>query len=99
LGVEINITVHKQKGTQTDKARKVLDMHGNDMRKKYATEGSAIGYKIKDGKYTDTIALIFYVKKKKSKEELLSQGIMPIPKEIDGVPTDVVVMSKGFQPR
>jgi hypothetical protein len=99
LGVEINITVYKQKATQTDKARRVLDMHGNDMRKKYATEGSAIGYKIKDGKYTDTIALIFYVKKKKSKEELLSQGIIPIPKEIDGVPTDVVVMSKGFQPR
>ena len=74
-------------------------MHGHDIRKKYAAEGSAVGYKIKDGKYTDTVALIFYVKKKKSKEELLSQGISLIPEKIEGVPTDIVVISKGFQPR
>jgi endonuclease G len=91
--------VYKEKATQTERARRLLNMHGNDMRKKYTTDGTAIGYKIKDGKYTDTIALIFYVKKKKSKEELLSEGITPIPKEIDGIPTDVVVISKGFQPR
>ena len=75
-------------------------MHDDEIRKKYAVEGSAVGYKIKDGKYTDTVALIFYVKKKKkSKEELLSEGISPIPDKMDGIPTDVVVMSKGFQPR
>jgi hypothetical protein len=96
---EIHITMSKQKAAQTDKARKILGSHGDDMKKKYAIEGSAVGYKVKDGKYTDTVALIFYVKEKKSKEELLSHGITPIPKEIDGVPTDVVVISKGFQPR
>jgi endonuclease G, mitochondrial len=91
--------MYKQKASQTDKARRLLNTHSYDMRKKYAIEGSAVGYKVKDGKYTDTVALIFYVKEKKSKEELLSHGITPIPKEIDGVPTDVVVISKGFQPR
>ena len=58
-----------------------------------------MGYKIKDGKYTDLVALIFYVKKKKSESELMSEGITPIPKKINGIATDVVVMPKGFKPR
>jgi endonuclease G len=93
------LRMSKQKATQIDQAKRYLKMHGDEIRKKYAVEGSAVGYKIKDGKYTDTVALIFYVKKKKSNEELLSQGISPIPEKIDGIPTDIVVMSKGFQPR
>ena len=89
----------QQKATQIDQAKRFLKMHDDEIRKKFAVEGSAIGYKIKDGKYTDTVALIFYVKKKKTKEELLAEGISPIPDKMDGIPTDVVVMSKGFQPR
>lgn len=89
----------KQKASEIDHAKRFLKMHDDEIRKKYAVEGSAIGYKIKDGKYTDTVALIFYVKKKKSKEELLSEGISPIPEKMDGIPIDVVVMSKGFRPR
>jgi hypothetical protein len=89
----------KQKTTEIDQAKRYLRMHDDEIRKKYAVEGSAVGYKIKDGRYTDTVALIFYVKKKKSKEELLSEGISPIPEKMDGIPTDVVVVSKGFQPR
>jgi hypothetical protein len=88
-----------QKATQIDKAKRYLNMHGDDLRKKYATDGSAVGYKLKNGKYIDTVALIFYVKKKKNKQELSSQGITPIPEKMDGIPTDVVVISKGFQPR
>jgi hypothetical protein len=88
-----------QKATEIDQAKRFLKMHDDEIRKKYAVEGSAVGYKIKDGKYTDTVALIFYVKKKKSKEELLSEGISEIPDKMDGMPTDVVVVSKGFQPR
>jgi hypothetical protein len=93
------LRMSKQKATQIDLAKRYLKVHDDEIRKKYAVEGSAVGYKIKDGKYTDTVALIFYVKKKKSKEELLSEGISPIPEKMDGIPTDVVVMSKGFQPR
>jgi hypothetical protein len=89
----------KQKTTEIDHAKRYLKMHDDKIRKKFAVEGSAVGYKVKDGKYTDTVALIFYVKKKKSKEELLSEGISPIPEKMDGIHTDVVVMSKGFQPR
>lgn len=89
----------KQRATQIDHAKRYLKIHDDEIMKKFALEGSAVGYKIKDGKYTDTVALIFYVKKKKSKEELLSEGISPIPEKMDGIPTDVVVISKGFQPR
>jgi hypothetical protein len=90
--------VSREKTAETEKARRFLDMHGDDMRRKYGIEGSAVGYKIKNGKYTDRIALIFYVKKKKSKEELLSECLSPIPREIDGITTDVVI-SRGFKPR
>ena len=93
------LRMSKQKATQIDQAKRYLKMHDDEISKKYAVEGSAVGYKIKDGKYTDTVALVFYVKKKRSKEELLSEGISPIPDKMDGIPTDVVVMSKGFQPR
>jgi hypothetical protein len=93
------LRMSKQKASEIDHAKRFLKMHDDEIRKKYAVEGSAIGYKIKDGKYTDTVALIFYVKKKKSKEELLSEGISPIPEKMDDIPTDVVVMSKGFRPR
>jgi hypothetical protein len=89
----------KQKATQVDKAKRFLNIHGDEIRKKYGIEGSAVGYKIKDGRYTDTVALIFYVKRKKSKDELLSQGITSMPEKLGGIPTDVVVMPKGFLPR
>jgi hypothetical protein len=89
----------KQQVTQIDRAKKVLNTYEDEFKKKYATEGSAIGYKVKDRKYTDTISLIFYVRKKKSKKELSSEGIQEIPKEIDGIPTDVVARPAGIQPR
>ena len=87
------------RATAIDKVRKFLNRHGDDLRKKYVTEGIAIGYKVKDGKYTDTIALIFYVKEKKHIEDLLSEGILPIPNEIVGIPTDVVARPKEIRPR
>jgi hypothetical protein len=82
-----------------DKAKSILATKGNELNHKYAAEGFAVGYKIKNGKYSDTVALIFYVKKKKNTEELLAKGISPIPKKIEGVPTDVIVISKGFRSR
>jgi hypothetical protein len=80
------------------KAKRLLNLHRDDMKEKYGIEGSAVGYKTENGKFTDRIALIFYVKEKKSEQELSSQGISSIPREIEGIPTDVVV-SKGFKPR
>jgi hypothetical protein len=85
--------------TITDKAKRLLNIQSNDMCDKYGAEGTAVGYKVKDGKYTDTVAIIFYVKKKKSSEQLTTEGINIIPKKIEGICTDVVVIEKGFKPK
>jgi len=47
--------------------------------------GVDVGQKIVDGKKTDVIAIIVYVEKKRDVPEEFA-----IPKEIQGVPTDVV---------
>jgi hypothetical protein len=89
----------KHEAKEFDQAKRRLKVHDHEISKKYAIEDYAVGYKIKDGKYTDTVALIFYVKKKKSKEELLAEGIDLIPEKIDGIPTDTVARPKGFMPK
>ena len=78
----------------TEKAKRFISIHGNDLRDKYGAEGTAVGYKVKNGKYTENVALIFYVKKKKTNE-----GTSVIPKKIEGILTDVVVIGKGFKPK
>jgi endonuclease G len=85
--------------TITEKARRFISIHGNDLRDKYGAEGTAVGYKVKNGKYTENVALIFYVKKKKSNEQLRMEGTNMIPKKIKGICTDVVVVEKGFKPK
>jgi hypothetical protein len=82
-----------------DKARKYLNVHRNDLRKKFNANGVAIGYKNKGGKYTGTIALIFYVNKKKNARDLLAEGILPVPAKVDGIPTDVVARPMKIRPR
>jgi endonuclease G len=81
-----------------DKIRKYLYMHGDDLRKKFNANGIAAGYKIKGGKYTGTIALVFYVNKKKNTRDLLAEGTLPVPSEVDGIPTDVVARPKEIRP-
>jgi hypothetical protein len=58
-----------------------------------------IGYKTQNGKLTNKVALVFYVTKKKSRDEIMSEGGIPIPEEIDGIATDIVEVAGGFQPR
>ncbi|HJT48128.1 MAG TPA: hypothetical protein VJ729_08080 [Nitrososphaeraceae archaeon] len=81
------------------KAKDVLATQRDELKKKYSVDSTGIGYKIRNGKLTDTIAIIFYVKRKKTTEELMSEGITPIPAEIEGIPTDVISIPKGFRPR
>jgi hypothetical protein len=89
----------KNESIRVDEARKFLNANGEKIKKKYGLDGYAIGYKTKQGKYTDTIALIFYVKKKKGTKELASENLEQIPREIDGILTDVVARPKGIEPR
>ena len=56
-----------------DKAKDILNRHLVEQKKKYLVEQTGIGYKIQDGKLTDIVAILFYVKKKKNKDELVLQ--------------------------
>lgn len=82
-----------------EKAKDLLATRRDELKKKYSVDSTGIGYKIRNGKLSDTIAVLFYVKRKKTKEELMSEGIPQIPEEIEGVPTDVIAIPKGFRPR
>jgi hypothetical protein len=74
---------------QLENARKMLDKHGEEIRSRWPNSGTGIGYKIRKGMITDEVAIIFYVKKKKSKEDLSADGKKPIPENFYGIPTDV----------
>jgi hypothetical protein len=80
-----------------DKAKSIIKREGSNFIKKYGAIGSAVGFKITDGVITDKTAIIFYINKKKTLEELTRENILPIPKEIEGIPTDVVAITKGFE--
>jgi hypothetical protein len=89
----------QDKHEDEDKAKDILNRYRLELKKKYLVEQTGIGYKIQNGKLTDTVAILFYVKKKKNKDELGAEGVLPIPKEIEGIPTDVIAIPEGFKPQ
>jgi hypothetical protein len=70
--------------------------HVEELTKKYGTPNIGIGFKTKGDKPTKEIAIIFFVKKKKSAKKLKEEGIEPVPQYIDGIPTDIVEAPEGF---
>jgi hypothetical protein len=99
LLVNIITTMSNQKDERINRAKEVLSRHKEEFQK-YNIIGSGIGYKDKsDEKEKEKekdIAIVFTVKKKKSEDELLSEGIEPIPSHIEGVPTRVKEMPQGY---
>jgi len=80
-------------------AKKLLQKKGVSIKKKYSVSQLGIGFKTKKGKITNKIAIICYVTQKKTIKEIKKDGIIPLPKEIDGILTDVVEIPEGFKPR
>jgi hypothetical protein len=70
-------------------ARDVLNTHRKEIKERWHNTGTAVGYKIRKGKITDEVAIIFYVKKKQTNDILLAEGKEPIPENFYGCPTDV----------
>jgi hypothetical protein len=91
-------TVMTNRANEVQHAKDILNKYKKEFHA-YNTLGSGVGFKRRDGKLTDEIAIIFYVKNKKDEEELKKEGIKKIPKEIEGIPTDVVEIPSGFAPR
>jgi hypothetical protein len=79
-----------------EKAKEILKKHRQEFQENYGVDQIGVGYKITGGKVTDKVALIFYVKNKKKKDDLSSNKI---PEEVEGIPTDVVAVPQGFRPR
>ena len=91
--------MENNKKEQIEKIRKILESHKEEIERfklknqKNKIQGPMIGFKMKDAKPTDEIAIIFYVDKKKDSNEL------GIPKEIEGIPTDIVEIPGDFKLR
>ena len=82
-----------------EKAKKIIKDKGDSLKRKYLADAVGVGFKKKNGKTTDKIAILFYIKNKKNKKELLLENNDLIPVEIDGIPTDIIEISTGFNPR
>jgi len=73
---------------------KVLDVYGkvkNELIKRKNVFGVGHGFKEIGGKLTDKPSIIVYVKEKLNEEKISDEEL--IPKEIDGIQTDVVELS------
>lgn len=68
--------------------KRIKEKYEAELMKKQGVVGCAIGYKNTNGKKTNRLSIICYVKKKKSKEKLKKKDI--IPEEIESIPIDVV---------
>jgi hypothetical protein len=71
-----------------EKVKKIKEKHERELMSKAGVVGCSIGYKEIDGKRTDKLSIVCYVKEKKREEKLKRKDI--IPEEIEGIPTDVV---------
>lgn len=84
-----------QKDQLIKRAKEVLSRHKDEFQK-YNINSSGIGYKTASDEKEKQIAIVFTVKKKKSNQELLSEGVEPIPSEIEGIPTSVEERPEGY---
>jgi endonuclease G len=78
-------------------ALRVLAKHRQRLRKNNALTQVGVGYKIVDGKVTDTIAIVAVVRRKLEYEQLSEMHLDPLPGEIEGVPTDIIEVPDGFR--
>jgi hypothetical protein len=79
--------------------QKVMHAHKSDLLIRNKVRRMGIGYKIKDGKITDEVGILVFVRWKPSIQMLLDQKIEPVPKEIEGYKTDVINVPLGFTPQ
>ena len=71
-----------------EEVRRIKDRHEAELMGKKGVIGCAIGYKYVDGKKRNELCIVVYVKEKKPEEKLRKRDI--IPKNIEGVPIDIV---------
>ena len=71
-----------------EEVRSVKEKYESELMKRSGVTGCGIGYKYVDGKKTDELCIVCYVKEKILEEKLEKKDI--IPKIIEGISTDIV---------
>jgi hypothetical protein len=78
----------------------IITKNRRELESVYKVKQAGIGFKRQNGKILrDTTALIFYVRNKPKVNQLRHLNIEPLPKEIEGVASDVVEIPTGFDKR
>lgn len=77
------------KSRDAKKIAALIKNHRSEFITRYRVRQTAVGYKIKNGKITDNVGIVVYVTKKQSESKLRSLQVEPIPKQIEGIITDV----------
>jgi hypothetical protein len=77
----------------------LIKKHSHKLAYQHKIRGTGIGFKISRGQITDEIALIAYVRYKPGINTLRQNNTAPLPREIDGLKTDVVSIPTGFTTR
>ena len=62
------------KANEVQHAKDILNKHKEEFHQ-YNIQGSAVGFRRRNGKLTNEIAIIFYVKNKKNEEVLEKEGV------------------------
>ena len=74
--------------TSMEELRIVKEKHEGELMNKDGVTGVAVGNKVIGGKKTEELSIVVYVIEKKPVSELKEEDV--IPREIEGVRTDVV---------
>jgi hypothetical protein len=77
----------------------LIKKHRHKLVYEHKVKRTGLGFKITDGKITDEIALIAYVRYKPRLNTLLRNNTAPLSREIDGLKTDVIEIGPGFTTR
>lgn len=73
---------------KTERAKAVQEKYNDELMAKPHVVGTAVGLRMRQGHYTGEVAVVVLVNKKVSEGELEPED--KLPKELDGVPVDVV---------
>ena len=72
---------------KTEQAKAVQEKYNDELMSKPYVIGTAVGLRMRQGHYTDQIAVVVLVSKKVAEDELKPED--KLPEELDGVPVDV----------
>ena len=74
----------------TPRAQAIQAKYSDMLMSKPHVQGVGVGLAMKDGQFTDDIAIVVMVDEKVPADQLAPEDLLP--KELDGIPVDVQVM-------